>query len=211
MKPTKAERRAAKKEKAQKAIEAGEALKRMAEEEERHNKILNAAKEAGIKLKQINDGHIRVHFRGERGDQVSFEKAAPNYYQLLVEAGAVEEIYLAAVNRFYSLWEAHQRALGAWAGRGGAEAGDDPEDEAKDRQYLYTVFVKNVKPVYVLSMQILSECRDGQSDTEKLLNYLLPQTPAWVDTLKVAQGILENIEEIAAEERRKALALRNIF
>lgn len=208
MKPTKAERKAEKKEKAHKAIEAGEALKRMAEEEERHNKILNAAKEAGIKLKQINDGHIRVHFRGERGDQVSFEKATPNYYQLLVEVGAVEETYLAAVNRFYSLWEAHQRALGAWAGRGGAESGKDPLQDILDKQRLYAVLTRNMKKVYVVNMQILCEYRELHAEREKALNYLLPLTPVWNETLKIAQGILEHLEELSERELQNALANR---
>lgn len=206
MKQTRKERKKESKKKQQDAILAGEVLKQLDPEQERHDRMVAAVLKAGICFKQINSGQIKVHFRGERGDEVSFIKAAPTHYQLLIDAGAVDESYEFAVNRFYALWEAHRRALGAWEGKGGAEMGEDPIDELLDRQRLYSVLTRNLKPVYILNMQILSENRDSNADREKVLNYLLPLTPVWLETLKIAQGVLESLEAIAEQELQNALA-----
>lgn len=204
MKQTRKERKAKKKELEQQAIIANEVLKQLDPEQERHDRMVAAVLKAGISFKQINAGQIKVHFRGERGDEVSFAKVAPTRYRLLVEAGAIDRDYQYTIDAFFGLWRAHQIALGAWAGLLGDKNGDAMQDTL-DQQRHYAGLVRYAKPVDIENMQLLSMDVDSSVDRERLLNALLPFTVQWLDTLKVMEMLIPEIPRLLEDELLKGV------
>lgn len=160
-------------------------------EMDRHFRIIRAATVAGIPLKQIQDGLIQIHFRGEKGDEVSFQKARGTNYTILYEAGAFDGDYSHTVNAFFGAWRAQQIALGQWGGRLGEKDGETPP---ADQARLFTELTIRVEPAHITNMKILASDLEHGVDIERVRNYLLPHSREYALTLVLMETLIPELQ-----------------